>query len=226
MWEIIGYVLLGLLAVVLLLLIAPIYARITFRGELQVCVRVLGIPVFRFRSDRETPPKPPAHKPKTKQVKTEEKPSLLQSFTARLKEDGIGATLAFLKELAGLAAGTVRRIIAAVTVDKLGLSLYVAGEDAAQTAETTGKICAVLYPTVTVLQQTLLRIRKRAITVTPDFLAASGKVEADVTLHIVPIRVVWIAVCALVRFLSITQRQKEVSQNGKQSAESDGSVDR
>lgn len=217
MWGIIGYGVLGILLILLAVLIVPVYARLTFRDELRLCVRVLGIPIFRYSSEGES--KRPS--PSTKQMP---KSSPLQSIAERLKADGVGATLQLIRELARLAIGTARRLIAAVTVDKLCLQLYVTGADAAQTAENTGKVCAALYPAVTALQQTVLCIKKREITVTPDFLATEGRAVADVTAHIIPLRVLLIAVLAVFRYRNITNHQKEVTQYGKQSAESDGSV--
>lgn len=214
MWEIIGYCLLGILLLLLALLIVPMYARLTFYDELRLCVRVWGIPIFRYSSEEKVLPSDDK----------EEKPSKLRSTAKQLKTDGVGTTLHFINELARIAAGVARRLIAAITVDKLCLQLYITGSDAAETAENTGKVCAVLYPTVTALQQTALRIRKRAITVTPDFLAEEARATADITAHAIPLRIVMIASWLAFRYRVISKHNKEVFQHGKQSAESDGSV--
>ncbi len=219
MWEIIGYCALGILLLLLALLIVPVYARLTFREELRLCVRVWGIPAFRYDSADKKKKTAPAAVEKTKV-------SPLRAVADRFKRDGVGATLDLFKQLSKLAAGTARRLLAAITVDKLCLRLYIAGSDAAETAENTGKVCAVLYPAVTALQQTVLRIKKREITVTPDFLAEQGRAVADVSIHVVPLRILILAIWTFFRSLMITKRQKEVSQYGKQSAESDGTVDR
>ena len=210
MWEIIGYGILGILLVLLVVLLVPIYARVTFDGELRLRVRVCGIPVFRYSSEEQKEPTP-----------STDKPSRLGAVAERVKRDGVATTLSYVKELSRLAVGTARRLIAAVTVDKLCLQLYITGSDAAQTAENTGKVCAFLYPTVTALQQTVLRIKKREITVTPDFLGEQGRATADITVHVIPLRVLAVAVWSAVCYRMI---QKEVSQDGKQSAESDGTV--
>ena len=209
MWEIVGYSIVGILLLLLLLLV-PVYARGIFDGEFRVCVRVWGIPVYRYSSKEKAP----------SSARTD-KPSPLGTVADGLKRDGVGATITYIKELTRVAVGTVRRLIAAVTVDKLCLQLYVTGSDAAQTAENTGRVCAFLYPTVTTLQQTVLRIKKREITVTPDFLGEQGRVSADITAHVIPLRILAVVVWSAVRYRKI---QKEVPQNGKQSAESDGVV--
>ena len=201
MWEIIGFCVLGILLLLLALLIAPVYARLTFRDELRLCIRVWGIPIFRYSSDEEA----------AKTADEQTKPSKLHSTAERLKTDGVRTTLHLVRKLTALAAGAVRRLLAAVTVDELCLQLYITGSDAAVTAENTGKVCAVLYPAVTTLQQTVLRIRKRAITVTPDFLAEEGRVSADVTAHAIPLRIVMIAIRLASRYRAITKHNKEVS---------------
>ncbi len=217
MLAIIGYSILCLIVLLLVVLSVPVFARVTYGEELRVCVRVLGISVFRFPSDK--PPKPTAGKP-------EKQPAALTSFAERLKRDSVGETVRLFEQLAALAVGTVRRLLWAITVDKLCLQLFIAGEDAAQTAQKTGQICAALYPAVTAVQQTVLRIKRREITVTPDFLAESGRVAADITAHVIPLRILFIALCTLTRYGAITKQNKEVPSHGKQSTESDGPVDR
>ncbi len=213
MWEILGYSIAGLLGLLLILLLIPVSVGLTYGDELRVCVRVLGIPIFRF----PTAPKPA--KPSTASHE-------VSAFSERLKRDSVGETVRVFEQLAALAAGTVRRVLSAVTVDKLQLQLYITGSDAAQTAENTGKICAVLYPAVAAVQQTVLRIKHREITVTPDFLADTGRVLADVTAHVIPLRAAGIVLWTCLRYGAITKQQKEVLRHGKQGTKSDGSVDR
>ena len=213
MWEIMGYCLIGILFLLLALLLVPMHAHGKFDGELFVCVRVWGIPVFRYSSKRET-----------ESVPATEKMSPFDEVAEQIKRDGVKTTLSYLKGLSQLTVGATRRALTVLTVDKLRLQLYITGSDAAQTAENTGKACAVLYPTVTALQQTVLRIRKREITVTPDFLGEQGRVLADVTVHAIPIRILSVALWLAVHYHMISKLKKEVSQDGKQSAEFDGTI--
>ncbi len=221
MWSIIGYSLLGLLGLLLLLLIAPVLVRVRYREELTVCVRVLGIPVYRYFSNEEPKQKKPkkrkdkpAGKPKKKK---EKKDGFLVDLSKQLKTEGVGAVVATVKALAGLAVGALRRVMKATTVDRLQLQLFVASEDAAKTAQTTGAVCAVLYPSLTALQS-VLRIRHRAVTVTPDYLAEKGRVVADVRLHVIPIRMIWAALWTVLKMGAVfdkTKKPKEEQGNGK-----------
>ena len=78
----------------------------------------------------------------------------------------------------------------AITVDRLYLDVLVASGDAAQTAIDYGKICAVVYP-IQALIESKMRVRRRAINISTDFLHDSGELKADIRLHAVPIRVLW-----------------------------------
>lgn len=209
MAQIIGYCLLGLFGILLFILLVPVYAHVMFHEDLQLKVCVLGIPVFRY---------PGAEKSIEKAAETPSESEGLSALALRLKTDGVAATVSLVKQTAELAIGAARRILAAITVDKLYLQLVVTGDDAAKVAETTGGVCAVLYPAITAIQQTVLRIRRRSVTVTPDFLGTNGRVEAEVTAHVVPLRLLMI-------FLWIwyqNKRNKEVSQHGEQGTESHG----
>ncbi len=202
MAQIVGYVLLGVLALIVLVPAFPVFVRLTFKEELAVTVYVLGIPVFRFSSANSKPkeekPRPEKAKPPA-QDKPENPNNPLPRLAQQLKTDGVGTVLHTVGELARIAGGAFRRVLRAITVDKLALHLTVAGKDAADTAQTTGKICAVLYPGLSVLQYAL-RIRNREVTVTPDFLAEKGTARADATAHVVPYRLVWAALWAFLAY--------------------------
>lgn len=209
--AVIGYVLLSILAVVLLLPLLPVFVRFTYRDELSVQLSVLGIPVLRFSPSDE----PSAATPKEDKPPTEKKIAApLADLSRSLKEDGVGTALRHIRALARIAGGAGRRILAAVTVDELTLRLYVAAEDASATAQNVGRICAVLYPALTTVQA-FLRIRHRAVTVTPDYLADTGRAEAAITVHAVPYRLLFAVLLALPAYFKwkkTLQRPKEEEQ--------------
>lgn len=180
MWVAVGYIFLGLLSLLLITLVIPAYVQLRFKEELTICVRILGIPVFRFSSDDEK---------KTESSKQDE-PSTGKAVAASLKSDGVNATVQYVKQLTSLVVNTARRVFSAITVDKLTIQLTVSSSDASQTAQDTGRVCAVLYPAVTALQN-VVNIRKREVTVTPDFLAEKGKAELELLAHAMPLKLLF-----------------------------------
>lgn len=223
MWGIIGYSLLGLLGLLILLLILPVFVRIRYREELTVCVRVFGIPVYRYssseeKSDKPKKPKKQKKKERDKPKKTKEKGGFFSDLAKDLRAEGVSAVLGTVKALASLAVGALKRVLRAITVDRLQLQLLIASEDAAATAINTGRVCAVLYPSLSAIQ-CALRIRHRAVTVVPDYLAETGRVTADVRLHVIPIRALWAALWTVLKLGTVlddkTKKAKEEHEDGK-----------
>ena len=212
MWSVIGYSLLALLGLLVLLLLVPVFVRVQYREELTVCVRVWGIPVYRFPNAKPRPPQ--TDKPKTTARKQPN--TMLTDLSQRLKTDGVRAVAEEVQALARIAGGAARRVVRAITVRRLQLQLIVASCDAATTAQDTGRICAVLYPSLTAIQS-VVRIRKREVTVTPDYLAEQGRVTAEVTGHVIPLRILWAALGAVVSYGALRSHNngKEELQNGQ-----------
>ncbi len=202
MWSVIGYSLLSVLAVIVLLLVLPAFVRVQYREELAVRVFVFGVPVYRYSPQAK---KPKAKKKTDKPSKSKEKPSFFRDLSKKLKTDGVGAVVSEVRNLASIVHGAARRVCRAVTVDRLRLALVVASEDAAATAQNTGRVCAILYPSLTTIQS-VVRIRHREVTVTPDYLAEKGSVTADVTLHAVPIRLLWAALCTFTAYTRLKDK--------------------
>lgn len=222
MWGIIGYSLLGLLGLLILLLILPVFVRVRYQDELTVCVRVLGIPVYRYSSSEEKPDKPEKlkkkKKAKDKPKKEKEKHGFFADLAKDLKNEGAAAVIRTVKAVVKLATGALKRVLKAVTVDRLQLQLFIASEDAAATAINTGRVCAVLYPALSALQCGM-RMRHRAVMVTPDYLAEKGRVIADVRLHVIPIRALWAALWTVLKLGTVmdtmTKKTKEEHEDGK-----------
>ena len=219
------YILLGLLIVlstaVLLLLFVPIYARVRYDGELHVGIRVLGIPVTLLPTS-DKPEKETVRQPK----KTKKgKPSKAKAFGAEMSrsfhEDGVSATLAYLSELAQIAAQAVGRAMHSVTVDRLKLDMLIATGEADDTAVRYGQVCGVLYPTLAALSGPI-KIRRRDVRVEPNFLLEKSDARFDVRLHVWVYRLVGAAIVLLVRMLLLKDTivddpitDKEVTNHGK-----------
>ncbi len=212
MLAILGYVLLGILALVILVLVIPVGVRVVYEDTLRVTVLVFGLPLVSV-TPTERPEKSQAvDKP------TEKKAGPLAELSRSLKKDGVGETVRLVRELARIAGTALRRVLAAITIDRLRLQLTVASVDASATAQLHGRVCAVLFPALTTVQA-VLRIRHREVTVTPDFLAQNGSVRAFVTAHAMPCRLLWAAFIAWLAYRKLQKnpsvKPKEEQNNGQ-----------
>ena len=217
-WNVIWTVLLVLLALFMLLLVIPVYLRITFRGELTIRIRIGGIP-FRLYPRREKSVREEISKAKkTERRSKAESGKKLSTLSKMLKEDGVRAVISYYTSLAQLLTAEAKRFFRAVTVDHLRIHLIVASGDAAETAQNYGRACAVVFPAEALLESGM-RIRHRSVRLEPDFLASKGRAELDIRLHAVPIRLLWTLLRSFISFLfhqniSSKPHYKEASSHG------------
>lgn len=196
-------------ALIAAVLFVPIYARVRYDGTLTVRLCVWGIPITLLPSDEDEEQEEPA--PSAPRKKTSKTAELKRELSRSFREDGVGATLRYLGELASMASQAIGRLLRSVTVDRLRLEMRISAVDAADTAVRYGEVCAALYPALAVVERAM-RVRRREVRVEPGFLADGSAVFADIRLHIWVYRAAGAAIALLWRYLTMN---KEGLDNGK-----------
>ena len=198
------YIVAGVLAFFAVLLIAPVHFKLRYNdGGLLVRARYLVIRLTFFPFKEKKTKKPKKIKPDKKKSKPKPKPKrggLGKRLAQMFKDDGITGILSLLSEMAKIAAAASRKMLAAVVIDRLDVAIITASDNAADTAIQYGRICAVLYPAVAVVESSM-RVRQRNISVNPDFLREDSAVTVDIAVHVRVWRLVWIGIYAGVRFI-------------------------
>ena len=204
---------LSVLGLVLLIALAPITLRAAFDGELLVRLRIYGIP-YTIAPKKNTTgataagrKSPKITKKPKKAYKTRQKHDPL-SISQMLKEDGVGAVLAYLKGMVSLMNTLVRRILNAITVDRFHLSLTVAGGDAAETALLHAAACSIVFPALSSMQY-VLKIRRREVRIQPDFVNGENQASFDIRLRSCPARILWAGLRFLMAYIGNTIRERE-----------------
>ena len=200
---------LAVLGVLLLILLLPVSARVAYHGELRIQVRVLAIPFTVY--PRKEKGKPKSRKagrkrPVPKKTKKPKKKDGLPSVAAMLKEDGVGATARYLTEMAALVKTAAVRVLRAITVRELKLRLTVGGEDAAQTAIRHGALCGAVFPALAALEGSM-RVRRREVQVTPDFVYGESRADLDLRVSAVPLRLLYAVIGLMLGFVGYTLRE-------------------
>ena len=207
------YILLGILAFALLLLLIPVHVKAQFDGALCVRVRYAFVFVTLYPRPERPGKKQKKEKEKKRKVSSKKAPSKekkekeLSQWELLLREGGPTGVVHAAAELAKLAGTAIRRIFAAITVDRLELRLIIASEDAADTAVGYGKACAVLYPALAVLES-VVKVRCRDIAVAPDFLKQKGEFSGEIRLHAVPLRILWAGLRLIAAYIGNTFKQQ------------------
>ena len=204
---------LSVLGLVLLIALAPITLRAAFDGELLVRLRIYGIPYTIAPRKKRTRAKAAGRKSgkiSKKAIKADKKRRKNDplSISQMLKEDGVGAVLAYLKGMVSLMNTLVRRILNAITVDRFHLSLTVAGGDAAETALLHAAACSIVFPALSSMQY-VLKIRRREVRIQPDFVNGENQASFDIRLRSCPARILWAGLRFLVAYIGNTIRERE-----------------
>lgn len=212
-WAIIGWVLLGILGLLLLLLVSPVFLRVSYHGELTARLYVLGIPFTlaspkkKEKSKKDNKPAKKGKKAKKAKAQSGDEKKDRPSVSAMLKEDGPGAVISYFAAVSRLAATALRRVLAALRIGRFEVDILLASSDAAQTARQVGMACAVVYPAEEVLIH-LTHMGKHRVTVAPDFLSEKGRVSLEIRLHVVPIRGGWVVLRLLWGYILLNLRDK------------------
>lgn len=207
------WIILSVLAALFLLLLAPVHFYVSFQEELRIKLRIIFVCKTLY-PQKEKKPKP-KHSEKRKRKKQEGRtPSIGDMF----KEDGVGVTLAYIKEIADLSIITLKKALRILVADRLTLDLTIATGDPAQTAIYYGTACAVVYPALAAIE-TAVTVRRRDIRVTADFEAEKGRASFELRLHASVLRILISAGGLLWRFVTQTIRQKEQKEAQQKLAE-------
>lgn len=211
MWAV--YILLALLGLLLVMLLVPLTLWVIYDGRLQirlwylvpirldavfeeettVTVRVCGHPVWTYPHEDED--KPADEKPaKDSQEKAKGK---VRELLTELKSGNIVSTMGFLWKLLQLLHTESGKLLSRITVTRLRLQARISTDEAAETAQLYGQVCAVLFPLLARLEQTM-RVRHREVRVEPDFLTEKSDVRLDMRLRLTLLRLI-AAVMAVVK---------------------------
>lgn len=168
-WTVIGWVLLGLAALLLALLLAPAAAVIRYaEGRLTVKVRVLGITktVFPVAPKAQRPKKEKKKKPEADKTEAEqdEKPK---------KKKTLSQQLDLTKRLAASGLAAAKPVLQNLRITRVELVLPVHAAEAADTALRCGQIQMALG-TARALLDGRLKVRFKRMELIPDFTGQRG----------------------------------------------------
>jgi len=224
-FAVLGWILLGLLALLLIVLIMPVCVSMELReGTLSVWVRLFRVFKLKLlplkktaapKQEKEKEPKPAA--PAAKEEKPPEeapapppkedaapkpKPAEAPKTEAEAsKKKKFAITFDFIMEVLSAAGVLMRRVFRALHFRKIILVLPIHKDDAAQTALACGQVQAALSAGIAALEN-FLDLRFDGVRILPDFtdeIQAGPYVSFELATR--PILLVLAGLCALWRFL-------------------------
>jgi hypothetical protein len=155
------------------LLACPVRIRAGFEDGFSAQVRFL---FFRYRIY----PRPEQKKEKPAKEEEERKKPKIPDI---IREKGLSGFLGILKELARIASGTARRVLARFCIDSFELDAAVCGSDAAHAAVNFGAVCSAVYSAAGVLAG-CMKFRDRSINIVPDYNGSESRVRFRLRAHV------------------------------------------
>ncbi|MFR1475172.1 MAG: DUF2953 domain-containing protein [Hydrogeniiclostridium mannosilyticum] len=104
--------------------------------------------------------------------------------------------------LSRLAASSAKKLFSHLIIGRFFLSVRVAGEDAAETAVTYGRVCAAAYPAVSILVQAA-RCKRYEAHIFPDFNEKKTEICLQSRARIRLVFLMWIGLSTLIQGVKI-----------------------
>lgn len=199
------YILLGLLALLLILLLVPLRFCMEYSGEVTAGLSYL---FFKFR----LLPREPVKKAEKKAAKEAEKETRKEEnlFSRTAREEGLASAF-------GLAAQSIRSAVERflplfrrLVVERLYLDVTVAAADAAKTATEYGAVCAAVFPLRGFLGGVMTFSREHLV-ITPDFSGKESRVKLLLRVRLRPIFIVGAAIRFLCDLLSYKWKNRKTN---------------
>ena len=191
------------------LLTSPLVMTAEYGEDWKIKLRYLFL-VFQLYPEKENTHNKPVKKEKAaKSQKKEEKEDKKPNFKEILKQKGLSGILELLKQTAVLVTGRLQKLFSHVIIRELSLDVLICGDDAADTAVTYGKACAVIYPAVSILAGNT-RCKRYGVSVAPDFDGSGTKIKANLKAAVRPVFLIASALSLLVKGIPILKEVKEL----------------
>ncbi len=191
--KIIGISLLAIIGITVLLLCIPAFVYIEYDNETVVHLRLLFVK-FRVLPKKENGFwAKRLNRAKSKHPKSEKKKKEAAEEKSKFKElfgeRGAAEAISLLWTVTKLVCGSLAKIIKTVVISKFALNVEITGDDAADAALRYGKLCGVIYPSLSLVFQNVCKYKRTEIEVCPNFdkNAEHDKVYLNTTLRACPI---------------------------------------
>lgn len=224
--KIILWTLLALLILIALALAVPTRLYVRYTNEVFLQVRYLflkfTIPLTDEQKAKKKPKKPKKEKKKksdsaeknaarTSDTKNKDsksknkkdgkkkKPNPVVKWLKKLYNKGkVDAIITAFKDIASVAGTLLKPIFKNLRLRQLHIGITVASEDAADTAINYGRLCAGVYPALTILLN-IMKYDDYSVDIRPDFDKKSLETDISAEISLVPWVVIGGAVHAVVR---------------------------
>ena len=220
--KIILWVLLALLLLIAAALAVPTRVFVRYTDEVFLQIRYLFLKItIPITEEQKAQKKPKRNKKEEKEKKTdtektsaEDKKSnkdrkekkdkkkkqnpVVKWLKSLYNKGGVDAIITAFKDIASLAGNVLKPIFKNLRLRRLDIDITVAADNAADTAINYGRLCAGVYPALTLLLK-IMKYDRYSVNIRPDFDKKALETDICAEIALVPWVVIGGAVHALVR---------------------------
>ena len=191
------YIIFGILLLLFLLLIIPLYITLDYNGNLRLDV---GYMFFKTNiiGDKNTEKEQKTVKSKT------QKPNAL---TKKFENKDISEIILQSVELLKIALDRLKPLVKHIIIREFYLALTIGSEDAEITALTYGRVCAVVYPMRGILAA-VMNFKENKVFINADFNSKKSSAVVHVKLNFRPIFAVIAAFSFIIHYIIVKIEDK------------------
>ncbi|MBQ6066928.1 MAG: DUF2953 domain-containing protein [Clostridia bacterium] len=205
--KIIGWVLLGILALIVLALCIKVKITAEYSDDntnAQLQWLFLKIPLYPKKKKAKKPEEEPEEKSEEEEEEApaEEKPKGKKESMLHMlyRTHGVDGLLELTRKLCSYLGTFLGGLFKSLVVEELYVDVRCAKQDAAETALYYGEVCSALFPMLGALAAKC-KVKKYDINVYPDFLAKFSNAQFFAVFRLYPIYVVGITLALLGRLI-------------------------
>lgn len=195
----------GIFLIFAIVLACPVIVDVQFKDSFLVKIKVLGIPITVFPQKEKPQTEEKKVKKEKKKKPEKEKTGKFSKIKGILESKGLSGLLDFFKELAGVAAGTGKKLFSHLVIYQLSVDISISNEDAAKTAIQYGQACAVVYPAMSMIT-TVAKCKQSHVCVIADFDDKKTKADFRLKAGMRPIFVLTAGISGLIRLIKVYRR--------------------
>ena len=205
---IILYVILSILIILFAASVVPIKIYVSFQDNLDLKINWLFFKIYPMKEKKKKKPKKNKEisvksDNNTNEVKKEKNSEIVKKFLEAFK-----LIYFYLKNY-------FEKLLKHLIIKDLDLKVEISEEDAAKTAISYGKACAVLYPILSFICNRVV-VKKKTIFISPNFFKETSKVEFRLAATIKPLFILINAGSFLIKYIKI-KTNKAVRKNERTS---------
>ncbi len=196
-------IVLFVLALILLVLLAPFTAEIIYDDEFAFKFKCFMIKIYDSKSSKKVKKANETSK-KEDQNTTKDDGFLKTTY----KQKGFTGTVVYLSEIVKLVLLKIKWLLPHIKFHKCVLNLTVATSNAAETAINYGRVCSAVYPVFAFIQSNT-KLKTKQFNISADFDKTKPDFNASIQLKA---RGLWLVIAALSifgQFLKLQRKERE-----------------